>query len=241
MQTSSTASHLRRGMLAGIPIALGYFACSIALGIQAAEVGIGAAAALLAGLCLNASAGGYAFFTSFGSGAGIIECALLTAVANARYFLMACAMGQKLERETGLLHRMAMGFDLTDELFSVSIAAPGPLSPAFYYGMMLVSMPAWAVGSFVGAKLGAWLPPAAVASLGMALYGMFLTSIIPAARRSRVLLLVVSVSMLASLLFTLIPLLSALSEGMRTVILTVALSALFALLFPRKEDEEATV
>ena len=48
-----------KGMKAGVPIALGYFAVAIALGISAVSAGIPAIAAALASLLNNASAGEY--------------------------------------------------------------------------------------------------------------------------------------------------------------------------------------
>lgn len=67
---------------------------------------------------------------------------------------------------------------------------------------------------------------------------MFLAVIIPPARKNRVIAVLVIVSMLASSLFSYLPLLSGISSGMRVIILTVILSGLAAVLFPIKEDSE---
>ena len=66
---------------------------------------------------------------------------------------------------------------------------------------------------------------------------MFLAIIIPPARKNKVIALLVIVSMSASLVFAKTPLLMNLSEGMRVIILTVAISLLAAVLFPVKEDD----
>ena len=52
-----------KGMRAGIPICLGYFAVSIALGIAAKKAGITSFQAALTSLLINASAGEYAGFS----------------------------------------------------------------------------------------------------------------------------------------------------------------------------------
>ena len=49
---------------------------------------------------------------------------------------------------------------------------------------------------------------------------------------------VVAVSMAASFAFANLPVISGISSGIRTIILTVAISALAAILFPIKEDDE---
>ena len=59
-----------RGMRAGIPISLGYFAVSLALGIAAKNAGFSAFQATLTSFLINASAGEYIGFTLISAGAG---------------------------------------------------------------------------------------------------------------------------------------------------------------------------
>ena len=58
-----------KGMRAGIPISLGYFAVALALGIAAKNAGISSWQAALTSLLINASAGEYAGFTLIAAGA----------------------------------------------------------------------------------------------------------------------------------------------------------------------------
>ena len=66
---------------------------------------------------------------------------------------------------------------------------------------------------------------------------LFLAVIIPPARKSRVIAGVVLLAMAASCAFAYLPLFAGISAGMRVIILTVALSAGAAILFPVKEEE----
>lgn len=225
-----------RGFKLGIPVAIGYFACSITLGIMAAKIGIGPFAASLASLLLNASAGEFAFFTTIMNAGTYWEMALMELVTNARYLLMSCAIGQKMDPSVSLPGRLIIGFDLTDELFGNSIANPGPLTLPFYLGMMTLAVPGWALGTLFGALLGSMLPAVVITSLGMGLYGMFLATVVPASRRSHVIFFGVVLSMALSLALALIPLFSVLSSGVRVIILTVLVSSLLAFLFPVKDD-----
>ena len=131
---------------------------------------------------------------------------------------------------------MFIGVAVTDEMFGASIARPEKVSPVYYFGMMAVAMPCWSVGTALGVAVGSILPALAVSALSVSLYGMFLAVIIPEARRNFVILGVIAVSFALSLGASLIPVVSKIPEGTRIIILTVAVSALAALLFPIKEE-----
>lgn len=220
----------------GIPISLGYLAVSFTLGIAAKNAGFTPFQAMVTSLTINASAGEFAGFTLIASGAGYFQVALMELIANARYLLMSCALSQKLSPDTPIRHRMLIAFDVTDEIFGVSMATEGMLSPFYTYGVILVAAPGWAVGTYLGVLMGNLLPARLVSALSVGLYGMFIAVIIPPAKKDRVTAGVIAVSMLASLAFACLPGLSSVSEGTRTILLTLLLSGAAALFFPRKEE-----
>ncbi|RGU52228.1 branched-chain amino acid ABC transporter permease [Olsenella sp. AF16-14LB] len=228
---------LREGLRDGVPIALGYLAVSFSLGIAARKVGLDAVQGFFASLFNNASAGEYAGFAVIGAGGSLLEMAVVMLVANARYLLMSCSMAQRFSPDTPIIHRVLVGFDLTDELFGIAVARPGEVDPYYSYGAMVVALPGWAFGGMAGVIAGSVLPERVVSALSVALFGMFLAIIIPPARKSRVVAGLVLASFATSALFAWAPLLSGLSEGVRTIILTVALSALAAALFPVDEKD----
>ncbi len=227
----------RKGLKDGIPIALGYFAVAFTLGIVAKNSGLSALETMIAAALTNASAGAYAAFSVIKEDSGFLEMALTQLVVNIRYLLMAAALSQKLAPKTSTLHRSLVAFDVTDEIFGISIAQKGTLNPFYNYGAATVSIPGWALGAFFGVIMGNVLPSAVVSALSVGLYGMFLAIIIPPARKNKVIALLVIVSMSASLVFAKTPILMNLSEGMRVIILTVVISLLAAVLFPVKEDD----
>ncbi len=227
----------KKGLVDGIPIGLGYFAVAFTLGIVAKKAGLTPFQALLAAGLTNASAGGYAGFTLIGENASYLEMALTQLVVNARYLLMAFALSQKLSPKTSTLHRSIVAFDVTDEIFGISVAVKGDLNPFYNYGAMTVSIPCWAMGTYLGVVMGNILPEVVVSALNVGLYGMFIAIIVPVAAKDKVIAGLVLVSMSASFFFTKIPFLSGISEGMRVIILTVVISLAAALLFPVKEDK----
>lgn len=136
----------RKGMKDGIPIGVGYFAVAIALGFAARQAGLTALQATVSSLLNNASAGEYAGFKIIEENSGYLSMALMIFIANARYMLMSCALSQKLSPATPLRQRLVLGFEITDEIFGVSMTAPGYLNPWYSYGMLVPAMPGWAIG-----------------------------------------------------------------------------------------------
>lgn len=235
----TNSSWYKKGLRDGIPIALGYFAVAFTLGIAAKKAGLTAFQAALTAALTNASAGGYAAFTLIASGAGYLEMAVTQLIVNARYLLMSCSLSQKLAPDTPLRHRLLIAFDITDEIFGISSAVKGALNPYYNYGAMTVAIPGWALGTFFGVVSGNILPANIVSALSVGLYGMFLAIIIPPAKQNKIIAGIIIISMAASFMFSILPLLSAISSGLRVIILTVVISLAAALLFPVKEEENA--
>lgn len=227
-----------QGLRDGVPIGLGYLAVSFSLGVAAKQAGLNAFQGFLASLLNNASAGEYAGFTVIAANAAYIEMALITLIANARYLLMSCALSQHFAPDTPLRHRLLIGHYVTDEIFGITISRPGVLNPYYSYGAIAIAAPCWAFGTALGVTAGNLLPTRVVNALSVALFGMFLAVIIPPARKNRVVLVCVLISFLTSFLASRIPLTASLSEGTRTIILTIIISAAAAILFPVKSDEE---
>ena len=88
----------------------------------------------------------------------------------------------------------------------------------------------------MGAAFGAILPASVANALNVALYGMFIAIVIPPAKKDKVVATVVVCSMLASYIFSLIPILNSISSGFKIMILTIAIAAIAAWKCPIKEE-----
>ena len=239
---ASRKSWFLRGMRDGIPIGLGYFAVAFALGITALANGISPAQGGTMSILNLTSAGQAAAVTMLGIGTTYAELAFTQMVINLRYLLMSCSLSQKIAPDTSLLHRLLIGYGVTDELFGISMAVDGRLSPYYSYGALLVAAPSWAIGTMLGGFVGSAMPARISGALGVALYAMFLAVVLPPARKSRIIALVVGISMLSSAALNVACRVfewTWLSEGFRIILLTVIISAVAALLFPVKEESEA--
>lgn len=224
------------GFRDGIPIALGYLAVSFGLGISCRAASLTPFQGFLLSLLNNASAGEYGGITIMAADEGFLVMAAMMLVINARYLLMSCALSQHLSPNTPLGFRLLIGFDMTDELFGIAIAQPGYLNVWYFIGAMCATIPGWSFGTLLGVLCGNLMPQWAVSGFSVMLFGMFLAIIIPEGRKNRVILGFIGVSFLLSYAAAKLPLVCQLSDGMRILFLTVAISAAAAILFPHKEE-----
>ncbi len=230
---------LKEGLRDGVPIGLGYLAVSFSLGIAAKSAGLTAVQSFFASILCSASAGEYAGFTLIAANASYIEMAIITFIVNARYMLMGCAMSQRLSPQTKLRHRLLMSFGITDEIFAVAIARPGRLNPYYNYGAMLIAIPLWATGTAIGTIAGNLLPLRLISAFSVALYGMFLAVIVPPARKDKIIAGIIMFCFAASFSAEYIPIFAQVSTGLRTIILTLVISAVAAIIFPRKQTNDS--
>ena len=229
-------SNFCKGLKGGIPIALGYFAVSFTLGIQAKNVGITAFQAAVTSFGLHASAGEYIAFTLIGANANILVMVLMEMIANARYLLMSCSLSQKIPADTPMWKRLVMGYFITDEIFGASISVSGKLDPYYMFGLIAVASPGWVVGTALGVIMGNALPLRVVSALSVGLYGMFIACIIPEGRKNKIVAGVIIVSFVLSYIFSTLSVLKGISSGIKIMILTVIIATVAAILFPVKEE-----
>ncbi len=232
-------SEFRMGLIDAIPICLGYLAVSFAFGIQASEAGLSVFQASVMSLSNVTSAGQFSSLDLIVTNATFAEMALLQLVVNIRYMLMSTALSQKLSPKVGTIHRFLIAYGVTDEIFALSVTRKGKLNPAYSYGLILCSVFGWVLGTFLGAFAGSIMPHRLISALGLAIYGMFLAIVIPDARESVPIMMVVIGAMGMSTIFTYAPVLKNISSGFRIIIVTIVIAGLAAVLAPKIDEETA--
>ncbi len=237
MKNSGNTQFLR-GLRDGLPIGAGYFAVAFGLGIAAQKTGMAPVQGFFMSFFNHASAGEYAGVAAIRSGASYFATALLILIANARYLLMSTALSQKLSPDLSLLHRILIGFEITDEIFGLGISYQGFIEPLYMYGAFLTTTPLWAIGTAIGIAAGNILPVIAVQALSAAIYGMFIAVIIPPCRTNRNITIIVLVSFAASWIMSVLPATASISEGIRIIILTLIISSIAAILMPLPDETE---
>ncbi len=227
-----------KGFRDGIPISLGYFSVSMAFGMTGVLAGIPIWTVVLISLTNLTSAGQFAGINLLIAQGSMVELALTTLIINMRYFLMSLSVSQKVSANMSIPKRMGVSFGITDEIFAVSMQQKGEVTAAYMAGLIITPVIGWTGGTFVGAIATSFMPEKLSAALGIALYGMFIATIVPAAKEHRNVLFAVILAILLSVAFTYLPLLNKLSSGWAIIVITLLVCAVAAWLFPIRTGEE---
>ena len=209
------------GCKKGVPIALGYFPVSFSFGVLVISSGMPLGLATLISLTNITSSGQFAGVSLMLAQASYIEIATTLLLINARYFLMSLSLSQKIDKKMNTFQRLIISVGITDEIFSLASIQEKTLTFRFMLGFILVPVLGWVSGTFIGETLMNFLPPSIQNAMSIALYGMFLAIIIPAARNSSPILEVVMISAVIACLFYYIPLFSFLSSGAKLILSTI--------------------
>ena len=237
MSNNFSALKFKNGVKDGLPIGLGYLSVSFAFGVQASLLGVPVIIALLISMTNLTSAGQLAGLTIIATTGSFIEIILTQLVINSRYFIMSISLSQKTDDSFTLKHRLLCSAAITDEIFAVSSSKSSKIGKNYFYGLMLLPYLGWTSGTLLGAIAGNILPSIITASLGIALYSMFLAIIVPPVLKHWGCLLAVVSSATLSCCFYFIPALKVVSAGFTTIICAIVAAVITALIFPVKEDE----
>lgn len=229
----------KKGLIDGIPIALGYISVSFTFGLQAISTGLTWWEAVMISFMNLTSAGQFAGLDIMLRGGGFwIEMACTQFIINLRYALMSLSLSQKADKSVRGMHRWFISFGITDEIFAVSIGNNGEVSNKYLYGIILLPLLGWTGGTLLGAAAGNILPSVVRDSLGIAIYGMFIAIIVPPAKKNLAIFKVVIISILLSCIFKWMPVLNHVSSGFVIIICTVISASIGAVFFPVKEEKE---
>ncbi|MBO5198236.1 MAG: AzlC family ABC transporter permease [Lachnospiraceae bacterium] len=226
------------GFKQGIPIAIGYIPVSFSFGLMAVSAGLPVWLVVFLSLSNVTSAGQFAGTNLILAGGGYLEIALTTFVINIRYMLMSLSLSQKVSDSFTLPQRFLAAFGITDEIFSVASMEKKALTFPFMAGLIIGPVAGWTLGTLLGGLICAARPEAVASAMGIALYGMFIAIIIPPARKSRAVVMIIAISVAISCILRYVPMFSAISSGFRVIIATLIGAGVGAFLFPIKEEEE---
>lgn len=167
------------GIVAVIPIVLGYLPVGFAFGVLAQKAGISALNTLLLSLLVYAGSAQLIAVGLFAAGAPGLSIVITTLIVNLRHLLMSAALTPFLRgwRKRDLA---AFAYELTDETFAVHstrfAAAPPRKQEAFTINV--VAQLAWIVGTWLGLIAGGLLTDVRPLALDYALPALFIALLI---------------------------------------------------------------
>jgi 4-azaleucine resistance transporter AzlC len=164
---------------AGIPVILGFVPVGIAYAIMAGQAGFTPVQTVLMSLTVFAGASQMMACGMIMQGAGLIAIILATFILNLRHLIMSTCVFERMQDSPAGL-RLLAAFGVTDEGFAIFTTEKKENDTVwFYLGLVLVTYVSWFAGSAIGALTSEVLPPMISASLGVALYAMFIGLLVP--------------------------------------------------------------
>ena len=208
MRESAASSTFLHGLLAGLPIVLGYFPIAFAFGVAATGQGLTGWEAFGLSFIIYAGAAQFLALALVASGAPVLISAFTLVAMNLRHVLYGPALLKRAGPGATRRHAWAWAFGLTDEVFGAALgqlARGRRFSEPFMFGLGLAAYTSWLSGTALGAYAGGgalqgW--PVLEAALGFMLPALFLSLLLSILSRAQV--PVIAVAAAATVVVTLL-------------------------------------
>ncbi|MBQ4510628.1 MAG: AzlC family ABC transporter permease [Clostridia bacterium] len=226
-----------RGLRLGVPIGLGYLSVSFTFGIMAVSYGFSWYQAVLISMLTLTSAGQLAGIQVMVNPGQYITMLVSQLTINMRYSFMSVSLSQTVSSDFKGIKRWLLGFFITDEIFAVASQEKGA-TPKLFLGLSCAPWIGWTLGTLFGSLIGNVLPPVIMNSLCIAIYGMFLAIVIPPAKKSKPIIIVICITAFLSCILYYVPYLRDIPRGISISICAIIASLTGAFLFPIKDKGE---
>ncbi|HHX60042.1 MAG TPA: AzlC family ABC transporter permease [Epulopiscium sp.] len=225
------------GMKRGLPICLGYIPVSFTFGLMVVDGGLSPWLAIFISLSNVTSAGQFAGLGIILQNGSLVELGVPTLIINLRYMLMSLSLSQKIDPSMSFIKRALISYGVTDEIFAVASIEARKITFAYMCGLIIPPVFGWTAGTAMGAVISSILPRAVQNAMGITLYAMFIAIIVPVAKKSKQVAMVILIGITINSVFTWSHLFDFVSGGWKLIIATVVAASLGAFLFPVKEVE----
>lgn len=202
----SNSRSFKQGMIAALPIVIGYIPIALTYGLIARQADIPILHIVLMSALVYAGASQFMAVNMLVASAGAIEIIFATFILNLRHFIMGLSLMNVLKK-IPFIYKIFASAGMTDETFALMSmnkeACSGTRGHLFTAGLVLASYSSWVLGSLAGCLLADFIPSSISQSMGIALYAMFIGLLIPSVRKQYKVGLIAVVSMLLCYIFSL--------------------------------------
>ncbi|KNF07319.1 branched-chain amino acid permease protein/azaleucin resistance protein AzlC [Gottschalkia purinilytica] len=226
---------IKEGLISSVPIVIGYLSISITFGILAKSSSVSFIDAMLMSAFVYAGAGQFMAINLMISGIGAGEIIFTTLLINFRFFLISASFVNRLNEKLGKWN-LFIGHTLTDETFSIISFREKEIKKDYVIPLQITSYSSWVIGTLIGYIAGGLLPKILIDSMGMALYAMFVSILVPQFKKNYKIAILVALSAILNTLFTYF---NFLPQGWGLILSIVISSAIGASLF--KDDNNSGV
>lgn len=224
-----------QGMRRGLPICLGYIPVSFTFGLMVVEGGLSPWLAIFISISNLTSAGQFAGLGIILEDGSLLELGVTTLIINLRYMLMSLSLSQKIDPAMSFMKRALISYGVTDEIFAVASLTPNKITFPYMFGLMIPPVFGWTAGTAMGAVISSMLPSSIQSAMGITLYAMFIAIVIPVAKKSKQVAMVVLIGISINSIFTWTHAFDFLSAGWKLIIATLVAASVGAFLFPVEE------
>ncbi len=175
------APGFRSGLVAAIPIVMGYLPIAFSFGVAASNAGLSMLEATFMSFVVYSGAAQFLALALIVAGAPVlIAVATLTAM-NLRHLLYGPALMKEADKDASRKYAWAWGWGLTDEVFGQSLGALARgqrFSERYMFGIGVASYLSWVIGTLLGVMAGGGALeayPAVNAALHFMLAALFLS------------------------------------------------------------------
>ena len=225
----------KTGLKDGFPIGLGYLSVSFTFGIMAISLGLSSWQALLISMLTLTSAGQLSAITIMVNPGRYFEMFVSQFMINIRYAFMGIVLSQKTDSKFTRFWKWLLAFFITDEIFGVA-STKDNVTRIYLLGLSTLPYFGWALGTLLGTLIGSIVPEFIMKALCLAIYGMFIAIITPAAKSNFKVLIAIIISSIFSILFFYVPIMCEVPSGIAISVSAILAAFICAFLFPIKED-----
>lgn len=179
MPAQSKKAQYLQGLRDGSPVILGVVPVALAYAILAGEAGWNAVETISLSLFVLAGSSQIMAVGMYSLGASSIVIILATFILNLRHLIMSTCILNQI-RESPVVLKLLAAYGVTDETFALFTTSEEAKRTIFYFfGLVTAVASPWVLGTAVGTMVSHLLPVVLTASLGIALYAMFIGLLVP--------------------------------------------------------------
>lgn len=167
----------------GVPIILGFIPIAMAFGILSKSAEITLLESLGFSMIVFAGASQFIALNLLIAGSSMGEIVLTTLLVNFRHFLFSASLSSKITKSMKKAIPF-IAFGITDEIFSVASLKQKELTKEYMFVLEFCAYSGLAFGTLLGYVLGGVLPSFVQLSMGIALYALFTSILVPEMKKS---------------------------------------------------------
>jgi 4-azaleucine resistance transporter AzlC len=226
------SSEFKQGIRDAMPVILGYIPVAITFGLLVKIEGLSFIDALLFSSIVFAGAAQFMAVNSIHLGYSYPQIILATLLLNFRHVLMSTSISSRLDQKARPYSPL-IAFHVTDESYALT-SHKKIIKHVYMLSLQIANYFSWILGTVIGYLAGQWIPEFIVSCMGITLYAMFASLLVPEIKKGHKALVL---ALLAGGLNYLFIQISFLKTGWHFITAVIVAAMIGTVLFPQEEVE----